>query len=226
MVRLAHHYYPERSRRIMSKAGKYIFLAMVFLAIAGTLNTTFAQTLTPSILEGLDKLNVNSLNQNSCVTSLISSSASKVCISVVEISPPLAWPKVQVTQAKSVSGHASDSTILDPNKIFYLVNRFRISAGLAPFEKNDQVCELAQTRSTELAAEILNGTLHLGLYNRNLPYWIWENAKYGSDEQGIVAWWLASPLHHLSIVGDYKYSCIKCVGMYCSELFTSFAPKI
>ncbi len=119
----------------------------------------------------------------------------------------------------------SDSSILDSDKIFDLVNQYRNSVGLASFERENSVCELASARSSEIISEIASGVLHSGLYNRPLPYWIWENAKYGSNEEGTVAWWIASPIHHKSIVGDYKYSCVKCTGSYCSQLFTSFAPK-
>lgn len=114
---------------------------------------------------------------------------------------------------------------LDSDKIFELINQYRTSLGLTPFEREESVCQLAQVRSTELAGELANGTIHSGLYNRNLPYWIWENAKVGSNEEETVNWWLASPLHHQSIVGDYKYSCVKCTGNNCSELFTSFVLK-
>jgi uncharacterized protein YkwD len=129
------------------------------------------------------------------------------------------------TMAALNSTYASDSAILNSDLIFDLVNQYRSSLGKAPFEKDAGVCELAATRSNEIIAEIGNGTLHSGLYNRGLPYWIFENAKYGSNEEGTVAWWLASPIHHQSIVADYKYSCVKCTGSYCSELFTSYAPK-
>lgn len=114
---------------------------------------------------------------------------------------------------------------LDSDGIFDLVNQYRTSKGLTPFERENSVCELAQIRSTELAGELANGTIHSGLYNRNLPYWIWENAKVGSNEEEIVIWWLSSPLHHQSIVGDYKYSCVKCQGTNCTQLFTSFVAK-
>ena len=107
-----------------------------------------------------------------------------------------------------------------------LINAFRTRAGLTPFMREDNVCSLAKIRSMELAGELANGVLHSGLYNRNLPYWIWENAKVGSDEQGTVTWWLNSPIHRSSMVGNYKYSCGACTGSYCSQLFTSYEPKV
>ncbi len=129
------------------------------------------------------------------------------------------------TMAPLESKIAPDDAVLDSEKIFSLVNQYRSTRGLAPFEQDSQVCSLAETRSREIVGEISSGILHSGLYNRGLPYWIWENAKYGSNEEGTVAWWLASPIHHQSIVGDYKYSCVKCSGSYCAQLFTSFVPK-
>lgn len=114
---------------------------------------------------------------------------------------------------------------LDSNRIFDLVNQFRSSQGLPAFEPESSVCELAQTRSGELAGELAQGAIHSGLYNRNLPYWIWENAKVGSNEEETVNWWLGSFIHRQSILGDYKYSCVKCQGTNCSQLFTSFVSK-
>lgn len=132
---------------------------------------------------------------------------------------------VSPTTAALNSEYAPETAVLDSDKIFNSINQYRISSGLKAFEKEDSVCSLAQTRSTEIPGEIQKGVLHSGLYNRNLPYWIWENAKIGTNEEATVAWWLASPIHHQSIVGDYKFSCVKCTGNSCSQLFTSFVPK-
>jgi uncharacterized protein YkwD len=137
--------------------------------------------------------------------------------------------ETQITPSPTMTAlqneYAPRDAILNQDKIFDLVNQYRASRGLAPFEREDSVCELAQTRSSEIIAEVQNGTLHSGLYNRPLPYWIFENAKYGSNEEGTVAWWLASSVHHRSIISDYKYSCVRCTGSYCTQLFTSFSPK-
>ena len=135
-------------------------------------------------------------------------------------------PITAAPTAAALTGETAPETAnLDSDKIFNTINQYRISSGLKAFEKEDSVCSLAQTRSAEIQGEIQKGGLHSGLYNRNLPYWIWENAKVGTNEEATVAWWLASPLHHQSIVGDYKFSCVKCTGNSCSQLFTSFVPK-
>ena len=142
----------------------------------------------------------------------------------------LAQPKPTVAVMPLVAEATPTPTVaqanLDSNKIFDIINAYRNSQGLPPFEKaNEQTQMLAQVRSQELIGEGQTGAIHAGLYNRNLPYWIFENAKFGSDEAGTVAWWISSWLHRHSILGDYKYSAVACTQNYCVQLFTSFVAK-
>lgn len=234
------------------KKARILLLALAFFAISGT-RATFAQALPSPIFQGLGQLTQNSFRTDSCNINL--SSSTGVCLVAnltitpkpVEqpASPSQGGPKpkaepiiehqvnhaviaqanVHTVQTQNPSNYVEPTVTLDSEKIFGMINDYRSKLGLTPFEEENSVCSLALTRSTEIPGEIQNGTLHSGLYNRNLPYWIWENAKYGSDEAGTVAWWLASHIHHASIIGDYKYSCVKCTNSYCSELFTSFVPK-
>lgn len=121
----------------------------------------------------------------------------------------------------------ADSANLDSDTILNLINAHRASIGKAAFQKEEALCSLAKVRSAELQGELFEGKgyLHSGLYNRNLPYWITENAKWGSNEAGTVRWWLNSPIHRRAIEGDYIYSCGACQGSKCSQLFTSYTPK-
>jgi len=114
---------------------------------------------------------------------------------------------------------------VDANVIFDLINSHRTSIGKPAFIKDEALCSLATTRSMELSGEFANGTLHSGLYNRNLPYWITEDAKWGSNEAGTLRWWLNSPIHRAAIEGNHVYSCGACNGSQCSQLFTSYTPK-
>jgi uncharacterized protein YkwD len=222
----------------MSKAGRFIrimlLVAILFFGIGAT-HQTNAQT-----LDGFTSVyshacfsgkNVNSMclaSNKNCIVPL-KAEPKQIQSAVVLASSTTPTPNTQAINLPAAptltSEYASDSAALDSDKIFNLVNQYRSSKGLAPFEKEDSVCSLATTRSAEIPAELSSGILHSGLYNRALPYWIWENAKIGTNEEGTVAWWLQSPIHHQSIVGDYKYSCVKCTGSACSQLFTSFVPK-
>lgn len=224
----------------MPKAGRILFFVLAIFAIAGANKTTFAKMQTNICSSSLVSTAICIDSQASACVKPASEVSGQIQSAI--IASPQEAPSQNVLESQTIavtetpvpnttmpvlsSQTAADSVNLDPEKIFDLINQYRASVGLMPFEKKDSVCELAQIRSSELPSEIQHGTLHSGLYNRNLPYWIWENAKYGSDEGTTVSWWLASPIHHESIVGDYKFSCIKCTGTYCSELFTSFTPKI
>ncbi len=113
----------------------------------------------------------------------------------------------------------------NPDLILQLINAIRTQAGLPAFEKNDALCAVAESRIPEIPVEVGNGRFHSGLHAKNLPYWITENMKYGSDDGGTVQWWMNSPIHRSAIMGNSKYSCGKCVGNACIQLFTSFEPK-
>ena len=118
------------------------------------------------------------------------------------------------------------SASLNSDVIFDMINAHRGEIGKPAFLKEEALCSLAKTRSMELNDELfVNHNLHSGLYNRNLPYWITEDAKWGSNEAGTVNWWLNSPIHRAAIESDYVYSCGACNGSMCSQLFTSYTPK-
>lgn len=135
-------------------------------------------------------------------------------------------PVVSPTTAPTVNtAPIPQSSSLNAEVVFDLINKYRNSIGLASFEKNDELCSLAASRGPELAGEVASGALHSGLYSRNLPYWVTENMKYGGDEQEVLRWWLNSPIHRAAIEGNYKYSCGVCVGDTCEQLFTNFVPK-
>ena len=144
---------------------------------------------------------------------------------------PTTTPTIAPTQAVLASAtqlattDANTSVNDNGDLIFDLINQHRAAIGKPPFQKDDNLCTLAQTRSTEIPGEIAHGTLHSGLYNRDLGYWVTEDAKYGSDENGTVNWWLHSPIHRAAIEGDSTNSCVQCTGTYCSALFTSYIPK-
>lgn len=114
---------------------------------------------------------------------------------------------------------------LSPDLIFQMINSKRTAAGLQAFEKEEKLCELATSRTPELAGELERGSLHAGFYGRKLPYWASENVIYMRNEEEAVAWWLNSPVHRASIFGDYKFSCVACLANSCSQIFTNYISK-
>ncbi len=116
---------------------------------------------------------------------------------------------------------------LNAEILFSLVNQHRTSIGLPNFEKDERICQVAASRAPELYNEIwVTHTMHAGFYARNLPYWATENIISMTTEQSALNWWLNSPIHRQAIEGNYKYSCVACYSNNCSEIFTNFEPKI
>lgn len=111
-------------------------------------------------------------------------------------------------------------------KLFEMANEYRKNLNLAPFEKEERVCKIAEARATQVNDEVFNeGPLHKGFKALNLPYWATENiAAYSSIEQNFK-FWTTHSIHKQAIEGQAKYSCIACAGTACSQIFTSFLPK-
>lgn len=145
----------------------------------------------------------------------------------ITITPPTTATTTTAPQTQTpVNMLGANGNNNNSDMIFEMINEHRAKIGKPSFIKDASLCSLAVTRSFELYDELfVKGGLHSGLYNRNLPYWITENAKYGSNEAGTVVWWLNSPVHRQAIEGDYTYSCGACNGTQCSQLFTSYTPK-
>ncbi|HSX40864.1 MAG TPA: hypothetical protein VLF68_04625 [Candidatus Saccharimonadales bacterium] len=133
--------------------------------------------------------------------------------------PPPPTPKTSPTAPTSQNFNS------DADALFALANEHRKSLNLPLFQKDDRVCSLANARAPEIAGEMANGTLHSGMYGRNLPYWNTENAIAYGNVQTDFNWWLSDYIHKKALEEDFTYSCTACSGIYCVEEFTSFQPK-
>jgi uncharacterized protein YkwD len=139
--------------------------------------------------------------------------------------PALTNVPIQKTVATSVAPQTNAGGI-DPEKLFSMVNAHRQAMGLAALQKDDRVCSLATARTSEIAGEMAAGTLHSGMYARNLPYWNTENAAAYGSEEADLNWWLNDDIHRRAIESaTHTYSCVACSGNYCVQEFTSFQAK-
>lgn len=231
----------------MLKKAQIVFSALLITLYIGSTNKAFAQTPSATAF-----LSLEPRNQYACVatySNAVCSSYNPECLdrvltidptpTPIEITPtffpisplPTESPALLPTVTPEVVSPApspipeSKPVTLNPDIIFALVNEYRVKARLPAFEKDDQVCEIANSRKPEFAGEIATGAIHAGMRARKLQFWISENMKYGGNEQEMLNWWLASPIHRASIFGGYKYSCVACEGTTCNQLFTSFTPK-
>jgi uncharacterized protein YkwD len=115
---------------------------------------------------------------------------------------------------------------LDPEYIFNKVNEHRKGISLPAFEKDEELCKLASSRAPEIYNEIYgSGSMHAGLRSRQIPYWINENIATYNSEDAMINWWLNDYIHKIAMEGNYKYSCVACSGISCSQLFTNYIPK-
>ncbi len=114
---------------------------------------------------------------------------------------------------------------LDAERLFTMSNDYRASKGLPPLQKDERSCNLAASRSPEVAGEVASGALHSGLHARALPYWNTENIISMNSEEGAFNWWLNDPIHHQAIVGNFTYSCVSCTGNNCAQEFTNYQAK-
>lgn len=139
---------------------------------------------------------------------------------------PTAVPTVIQRTLVNITTAPAPERSLNPDLILQLINRHRQTKNLAAFQKDEQLCKLAQSRAPELYNEIfVSKSVHNGLYARSLPYWITENMAHYDSEEYIVSWWLRSWVHRAAIEGDKLYSCGACSGNSCTQLFTSYIPK-
>lgn len=129
-----------------------------------------------------------------------------------------------LSPAQSVTTVTQNS--LNPDRIFDLVNTYRISHGLLRFQKDDRICAIAKERSAQVYNEIfVTGALDAGLAGMHLPFFVTENIIYDDTEQNAVNWWLNDSTHLQIITGNYTYSCVACSGLSCAQIFTSYIPK-
>lgn len=120
---------------------------------------------------------------------------------------------------------ASSNATLDAELIFQKINSIRQQNGLPAFQQDSRLCALATSRAPEIPNEIVTGTMHQGMYARNLPYWNTENIIDINTVDAAVNWWMNDYIHRVSILGNYAYSCVACSGTACAEEFSNFEPK-
>lgn len=212
----------------MSKAGIRTLTFVIVLALSVPSKTS-AQTPQGNFLSSAQL-------QFSCSTKQVACEGSPVACALEPKNNEKKEAKITVVLSQDLSQTAitinpTDTPLpptiaqLNAGFVFDLVNIERTNRNLAPFEKKEDLCLLAQERSFEIPKEVSSNTVHQGFYERDLPFWAIENAKYGGTEKETVNWWMNSPIHRATILGDMKYSCVSCNEMSCSQIFTSYQPK-
>ncbi len=135
--------------------------------------------------------------------------------------------KEEVYVVPQVNFATEPTGTLSAEVLFSMVNTYRTSIALPAFEKEAQICSVAESRREGIAQEIYQGLpLHSGFWSMNLPYFATENMIYQNTEAEALNWWLNSPVHRSAIEGNYKYACGVCNGEVCNLVFTNYDPKV
>lgn len=122
-------------------------------------------------------------------------------------------------------------TKLDEYEMWKLIQNHRKSLGLQPFIEDERLCKIAEERAKEITTEFSHDAFVRKIEGRYYTFiprgsGIAENLLYTDVSE---AWgfglWLNSPTHRKYIEGSWKYSCLRCSGIYCQQTFSSFDGK-
>lgn len=118
---------------------------------------------------------------------------------------------------------------LNQDRLFELVQTWRVQNKLPKYQQNEALCQVAQMR----AEDIQTNWSHKGFYEfadelkRTKPqfagtYSLGENLAqdYLTEEEALEGW-LNSPSHLKNLKAPYQFSCIRCVNGHCAHLFAS-----
>lgn len=173
----------------------------------------------------LASMRASKSSQKSAVT-YASAKPSKVQAAVA-IHPSLQPQVVVIAEPTIVAEQDTSAYSLNAQAILGMINSHRTQIGIVALQIDDRVQQVANSRAPEVFDEVfVNGNMHAGFYNRNLPYWATENIVYNNTEEGAYTWWMNSGIHRAAIEnGAHTHTGIACDGKSCSMIFTSFQPK-
>lgn len=111
---------------------------------------------------------------------------------------------------------------LNSDKEWLLIQNWRKSQNLREYMKDERLCKIANDRAIETNS-LGQTDNHAGLIERysNYPYVISENVTGSTSEEGILNNWLDSVPHAKALKTNYNYSCVKCDGIWCVQIFSN-----
>lgn len=107
---------------------------------------------------------------------------------------------------KSYTEVSTSPKISNVDKLFFLINNYRKQNNLPAFEKNEELCTIAEKRSK------IELDYHKGFLEEysSYPYKISENVTTGLDPYNAFIGWRRSPSHNAAMLSDWKYACVSC----------------
>lgn len=116
----------------------------------------------------------------------------------------------------------SFSTTFSQSKLWDLINEFQINHSDRSYIQTPKVCAFAEKRIVETRTE----WSHAGFYNHLQEFTytkLGENIIKGyASEKATLQAWLASPSHRKNLTDAYRFSCLRCEGNRCVQIFADF----
>ena len=110
---------------------------------------------------------------------------------------------------------------LDGEKVFQLVNEWRLSEKKPVYIVDNRLCEIAKTRVKEIQTDFSHTKFRLR-YDGS-EFLLSENlSRNGTSENWVLYGWLNSPPHREILDMPYKYSCVAADGTYVVQIFSNF----
>ena len=137
----------------------------------------------------------------------------------------LSYQANSLENAKSSSPQPTPIPVVqfpDGEKLWSLIQDWRLKNGLQPYIKDQRLCEIAKDRSDDPFDN------HKGFFDKygNRPYILSENvASWVSTELQTIYGWLNSPGHLANLKNPYAYSCVICQQSTCVQIFSNFSKN-
>lgn len=110
---------------------------------------------------------------------------------------------------------------LSEDVLFGLINEWKYKEDGYTYSKHEDLCEIANDR-------VDDPYTHQGFIDKywNYPYELSENlSKDHLSEQSVLNGWLNSKRHREALERSYTYSCVRCEGNYCVQIFSNLSSK-
>lgn len=124
-----------------------------------------------------------------------------------------------LSQPKTEAQTVVELPVLDGEKLFGLVQKYRYDHYLAPFKKSDFLCEIADQRLVETHKNWSHEEFKAARFCEGCT--LGENiSKDFYTEEANLQGWLNSTSHKAQIESKFTHSCLKCdKDNYCVEIF-------
>jgi uncharacterized protein YkwD len=133
-----------------------------------------------------------------------------------------------ITYASPTSTPEPTAQVIVPisaEKLMSTVNNWRSTQGFQVYTSNNQVCSLASKRASDARINFSHDGFIESIplfFSSEKRIYLAENLSKGYDtEQETLDSWLTSTEHRKNLDADYKYSCIRCEGSYCAQIFAN-----